>query len=321
MIARELVAVPSFASEVEQGLTSRPKILPSKLFYDAAGSALFEEITELPEYYLTRTELAILQKHAPAVACAVGPDSTIVELGAGTAAKTCTLLRAFANRQIRVNYFPVDISWAALAEARERVSKESPQTHVKPVVADFSDGFGFLRDIPGRKLVLYLGSSIGNFDPDAAIDMLRSVRSELNEGDTLLLGTDLVKDSSILIPAYDDAQNVTAEFNRNILRRINRELGADFDLDAFRHVARWNAKQSRMEMHLESLQPQTVDLRSLNLRVKLANGERIHTENSYKYTLPRVREMLDAAGFSLTKTWFDRKKWFALHLAQVSEGM
>ena len=317
MIARELIAVPSFASEVEQGLTSHPKTLPSKLFYDAAGSALFEKITELPEYYLTRTELAILQKHAPAMARAVGPDSTIVELGAGTAAKTCTLLRAFANRQMRVNYFPVDISWAALAEARERVSKESPQTYVRPVVADFSDGFGCLRDIPGRKLVLYLGSSIGNFEISAAVDMLRSVHNELNSGDTLLLGTDLVKDSAILVPAYDDAQNVTAEFNKNILRRINRELGADFDIDSFRHVARWNAKQSRMEMHLESLQLQTVDLRSLNLRVKLANGERIHTENSYKYTLASVREMLNAARFSLGKTWLDRKKWFALHLAQV----
>jgi L-histidine Nalpha-methyltransferase len=321
MIARDLIGVPSFASEVEQGLTSHPKTLPSKLFYDAHGSALFEKITELPEYYLTRTEFAILRKHAPAMARAVGPDSVIVELGAGTAAKTCTLLGAFGNRQIRVMYFPVDISWAALAEARERVSKESPQTYVRPVVTDFSDGFGFLRDIPGRKLVLYLGSSIGNFDPDAAIDMLCSVRSELNEGDTLLLGTDLVKDSSILVPAYDDAQNVTAEFNKNILRRINRELDADFDIDAFRHVACWNAKQSRMEMHLESLQPQTVDLRSLNLRIKLGNGERIHTENSYKYTLPRVCEMLNAAGFSLSKTWLDRKKWFALHLAKVSKGV
>jgi L-histidine N-alpha-methyltransferase len=317
MIARELISVPSFASDVEQGLTNRPKTLPSKLFYDATGSALFEKITELPEYYLTRTELGILQKNGPAMARTVGPDSTIVELGAGTAAKTCTLLRAFAKRQMRVMYFPVDISWAALAEAKERVSKESPQTSVRPVVADFSGGFGFLRDIPGRKLVLYLGSSIGNFEIPAAIDMLRSIRSELSEGDTLLLGTDLAKDPSILLPAYDDAQGVTAEFNKNILRRINVDLDADFDLDCFRHVARWNAAQSRMEMHLESLQPQTVNLRSINLRVKLANGERIHTENSYKYTLASVREMLKASGFTLEKSWLDPKKWFALHLAKV----
>src|SRR5208283_4853753 len=148
MIARELISVPSFAPEVEQGLTSFPKTLPAKLFYDAAGSALFEKITELPEYYLTRTELGILRKRASAMACAVSSDSTIIELGAGTAAKTCTLLRAFATRQMRVMYFPVDISWAALEEARERVSQESPQTCIRPVVADFSDGFGFLRDIP-----------------------------------------------------------------------------------------------------------------------------------------------------------------------------
>ncbi|MGA9039836.1 MAG: L-histidine N(alpha)-methyltransferase [Terriglobales bacterium] len=317
MIARELIAVPSFASEVEQGLTSFPKTLPSKLFYDAAGSVLFEKITELPEYYLTRTELGILRKHASAMARAVSPDSTIVELGAGTAAKTCTLLRAFAKRQMRVMYFPVDISWDALAEARERVSKESPQTCIRPVVADFSDGFGFLHDIPGRKLVLYLGSSIGNFETSAAIDMLRSVRSELSSGDALLLGTDLVKDPAILVPAYDDAQDVTSEFNKNLLRRFNRELDADFDLASFRHVAKWNAKYSRMEMHLESLEAQIVNLRSLNLHVRFANGERIHTENSYKYTLDNVREMLTIAGFSPGKTWLDRKKWFALHLARV----
>jgi L-histidine N-alpha-methyltransferase len=319
MIARELISLPSFATEVEQGLTSQPKTLPSKLFYDAAGSALFEKITELPEYYLTRTELSILQKHAPAMARAVGRDSTIVELGAGTAAKTCTLLRAFASRQMRVLYFPVDISWAALAEARDRVNQEAPQTSIRPVVADFSGGFGFMRDIPGPKLVLYLGSSIGNFDPDAAIDMLSSVRGELSTGDTLLLGTDLAKDPSILVPAYDDAQNVTAEFNKNILRRINQDLDADFDLDRFRHVARWNAARSRMEMHLESLQPQTVNLRSLSLRVKLGNGERIHTENSYKYTIASVREMLRASGFLLERSWLDRKKWFALHLAMVEK--
>jgi dimethylhistidine N-methyltransferase len=319
MIARELISVPSFATEVEQGLTSQPKTLPSKLFYDAAGSALFEQITQLPEYYLTRTELSILEKHAPAMARAVGRDSTIVELGAGTAAKTCTLLRAFASRQMRVMYFPVDISWAALAEARDRVNQEAPQTSIRPVVADFSGGFGFMRDIPGAKLVLYLGSSIGNFDPDTAIDMLRSVRSELSKGDTLLLGTDLAKDPSILVPAYDDAQNVTARFNKNILQRLNQDLDADFDLDRFRHVARWNAAQSRMEMHLESLQPQTVNLRSLGLAVRLGNGERIHTENSYKYTLASGREMLRAAGFYLEKSWLDRKKWFALHLARVEK--
>jgi uncharacterized SAM-dependent methyltransferase len=185
------------------------------------------------------------------------------------------------------------------------------------VIADFSRGFGFLRDIPGRKLVLYLGSSIGNFDPAAAAEMLGQIREQLSTEDALLLGTDLVKDQSILLPAYSDAQGITEQFNKNILCRLNRELGADFDLSSFRHVTFWNPQQSRMEIYLESLREQAVNLASLSLRVRFATGERIHTENSYKYTLGMVKSMLQPAGLVLTRTWFDRRKWFALHLAQV----
>lgn len=315
--ARELIALPAFAEDVAEGLTNRLKSLPCKLFYDSAGSALFEEITRLPEYYLTRTELSILDHHASDMARVAGSGITVVELGSGTAAKTCTLLRAISRRQIRVSYFPVDISPAALSEARERVEAECPQVSVRPVIADFSQGFSFLRDIPGRKLVLYLGSSIGNFDPEAAVVMLAGIRSELGPGDALLLGTDLVKAESVLVPAYDDAQGITEQFNKNILCRLNRELGADFDLDFFRHVALWNPEQSRMEIYLESLRPQIAHLQLLSLRVKFANGERIHTENSYKYTLTMVRDLLEPAGFILDCTWFDERKWFALHLAQV----
>jgi L-histidine N-alpha-methyltransferase len=317
MIARELIAVPSYAQELEVGLTADPKSLPAKLFYDAAGSALFEKITELPEYYLTRTELGILSDRSADIVDAAGVPVTVVELGAGTAAKTCTLLRALTRRQMRVPYFPVDISSSALAEARERVVAESEQILVRPVVADFSHGFGFLGDIPGKKLVLYLGSSIGNFDPDAAVKMLSEIRSELSPGDALLLGTDMAKDRSILLPAYDDAQGVTQAFNKNILHRLNRELSANFDVHAFHHVAIWNPKQSRMEMHLESLRKQEVGIPMLGLRLKFSKGERIHTENSYKYTMPMVRNMFTDAGFKLTQSWFDRKKWFGLHLASV----
>ncbi len=317
MIAREIIAVPQYAVDVERGLTSSPKTLPTKLFYDARGSELFEAITELPEYYPTRTELEILQEHSAEIARSAGTGLAIVELGAGTAAKTCTLLKAVAARQMRVDYVPVDISRVAVREARDRVRAEVPQSFVRPMVVDFSEGFDFLRSIPGRRLVLYLGSSIGNFDPPAAVEMLESVRNELASGDALLLGTDLVKSPEILVPAYDDAQGVTAEFNKNILSRLNRELGANFDLDAFRHIACWNASASRMEMHLESIQAQTVDLKLIQLAVKFKAGERIHTENSYKYTMPIVNEMLSASGFSLEKTWFDQKQWFALHLARV----
>jgi dimethylhistidine N-methyltransferase len=318
MIARELITLPAYAEEVQDRLSGYPKSLPCKLFYDSRGSALFEEITRLPEYYLTRTELEILRDRAGEMAAAAGAGVTVVELGAGTAAKTCTLLQALSQRQIRVPYFPVDISPAALNEARQRVERQCPRVSVRPVVADFSRGFGFLRDIPGRKLVLYLGSSIGNFDPAAAVELLTQIRHELAPQDALLLGTDLVKDQSILLPAYDDAHGVTEQFNKNILCRLNRELGADFNLDFFRHSVCWNPRESRMEIYLKSLRPQAVEVSLLNLKVKFANGERIHTENSYKYTLAMVKSMLEPAGFTLTRTWFDERKWFALHLARVA---
>jgi len=317
MIAPQVINLPSYAEEVEAGLTGYPKSLPAKLFYDAAGSALFEQITQLPEYYLTRTELGILKDRAGEIAAAVGAGVAVIELGAGTAAKTCTLLQALVKRQMRVPFYPVDISSSALAEARQRVLAEVGRVSVRPVIADFANGFGFLGDVPGRKLVLYLGSSIGNFDPEAATAMLIDIRGELAAGDTLLLGTDMVKKEKILLPAYDDAQGVTATFNKNMLGRLNRELGADFAVGAFRHVARWNARQSRMEMHLESLQMQTVEISLLRLRIRFLPGELMHTENSYKYTMPTVRKMLRSAGFHLVQTWFDRKKWFGLHLASV----
>ncbi|HXZ31064.1 MAG TPA: L-histidine N(alpha)-methyltransferase [Terriglobales bacterium] len=317
MIARELIALPTYAEEVRAGLSKYSKSLPCKLFYDTQGSALFEQITRLPEYYLTRTELEILRENSGEMAQVFGAGITVVELGAGTAAKTCTLLQALSRRQIRVPYFPVDISPAALNEARARVEQQCPQVSVRPVVADFSVGMGFLRDILGRKLILYLGSSIGNFDPVAAVEMLTQIRKQLATGNALLLGTDLVKHQSILLPAYSDVGGVTEQFNKNILCRLNRELGADFDLSWFRHIAHWNPEQSRMEIYLESARSQCVHIRLLDLSVRFARGECIHTENSYKYTLEMIRNMLELAGFSLTRTWFDQRKWFALHLASV----
>ena len=317
MIARELVPLPDYAAEVVHGLSSRPKTLPCKLFYDARGSALFEEITRLPEYYPTRTELEILKNNSREIARATGSPISIIELGAGTATKTGTLLRAFARRQMRVKYFPVDISPAALAEAKKKIREACPGALVRPVVADFSNGFHFLKSIPGRKLVLYLGSSIGNFDWNDATGMLRKVHEQLSPGDALLLGTDMVKSPEILVPAYDDAQGVTSEFDKNILVRLNRELDGDFDLPSFRHIAEWNPTRSRMEIYLESLRPQVVTLRMAGMKVKFDVGERIHTENSYKYTLQMVESMLCVSGFKLERSWFDRREWFGLHLARV----
>jgi len=317
MIARELVSIPSYAEEVTQGLIAHPKSLPCKLFYDGAGSALFEQITCLPEYYLTRTEFEILRERADEMARTLGAEVTVVELGAGSAVKICPLLRSLSQQQVRLRYFPVDISRAALAQAQQQVESDGGRVSVRPVVADFSDGFEFLRSIPGKKLVAYLGSSIGNFDPPTAVAMLHQIRRQLAAEDMLLLGTDLVKRRSMLVAAYDDAEGVTEQFNKNILARLNRELFANFDLDSFRHVAIWNPRLSRMEIYLESLRRQTVDLGLLELRVNLAKGERIHTENSYKYTVETAKCLLERAGYVLTHTWFDHHKWFALHLARV----
>jgi L-histidine Nalpha-methyltransferase len=317
MILHEPVPLPPYIDEVVLGLTSRPKTLPCKLFYDDRGSQLFEEITRLPEYYPTRTELGILQDCAKEIVAAAGTPVSIVELGAGTATKTSALLRAFGRRQLRVKYYPVDISPGALADAKDRIKDECQNVTVLPVVADFSDGFHFLREIPGRKLVLYLGSSIGNFEWNDAIAMLRKVREQLTPGDALLLGTDMVKPAEILVPAYDDAQAVTAQFNKNILVRLNRELDANFDVDSFRHIAEWAPTRSRMEIFLESTRPQKVTLRMPRLSVQFRAGERMHTENSHKYTLAMVERMLCVSGYNLEKTWSDSQKWFGLNLARV----
>ena len=317
MIASQPLVLPAYAEEVARGLTGRRKRLPCKLFYDQAGSALFEEITQLPEYYLTRTELEILEQYSREVIQTAGAPVSVVELGAGTATKTRTLLRAVQKRQLRVKYFPVDISGSALGEAQAGVRQEFPGALIRPMVADFADGFGFLRQITGRKLVLYLGSSIGNFDPGDAVAMLRRVRGQLSPGDALLLGTDMAKAAELLVPAYDDRQGVTAQFNKNILRRINRELGANFDLNWFRHVAEWNPDASRMEIYLESTRSQSVILPVADTVVRFACGERIHTENSYKYRMEMVERILCASAFALDQSWFDERRWFGLHLARV----
>ena len=314
----QVLASP-IAAEVYEGLLKRPKSLPPKLFYDATGSALFERITELPEYYLTRTERLILKAKAGAMIAAAGPDLSLLELGAGTASKTRLLIRAALDRQPKVDFYPIDVSRSALGEAVASLNGDFPGLRVVPVVDDYSRGLGQLSKLPGRKLLLYLGSSIGNFEPMQAGAMLRMMRSTLNPGDALLLGTDMVKPPEILIPAYNDPQGVTEAFNKNMLAHINRELDANFNLDAFTHIAFWNPECSRMEIHLESTRPQVVHLRQLGMRIHLSKGERIHTENSYKFTQPIVDAILDMAGFVREQTWMDEKGWFALHLARVPE--
>jgi dimethylhistidine N-methyltransferase len=308
------------ASAVSEGLTSRPKWLPSWLFYDAEGSRLFDQITELPEYYLTRTERSILAAHAgEIIAQAAGPDALrIVELGAGSADKTRLLLSAAVDRQDTVCYEPVDVSVSALEAARDRIEQEIPGVLVSPRVQDYTHGIHLDAPTPGqRRLVLYIGSSIGNFDPEEAQRLLENVQAALAPGDSLLLGVDLVKERNILLAAYDDAAGVTAAFNRNVLVRLNRELGANFDPEAFAHRAVWNRFRSRIEMHLANLLPQTVQIPALDLRIDFTAGETIHTESSYKYRPGQAEELLTDAGFTPTTTWTDENKWFAVCLARV----
>lgn len=306
-------------SEVRDGLAARPKHLSPWLFYDARGSELFEQITELPEYYVTRTERAILAAHAhEIVQQAAGQDRlAVIELGAGTASKTGLILEAAAAHQATVDYYPIDVSESALVEARRHLELELPAVRVHPRVGDYTDGLGRI-DAPGmRKLVLYIGSSIGNFEPEDATALQTAVRGELAPGDFLLLGADQVKSESVLLAAYDDAQGVTAAFNKNVLRRINDELQATFHLDDFDHEARWNPEKARIEMHLRSRRTHTVRIPGLDLAVSFAEGETIHTENSYKFTDARILAMLKAAGFVLRREWKDEQGWFAVYLAQA----
>ncbi len=313
------------AAAVHAGLTAQSKRLPAWLFYDAAGSGLFDAITELPEYYLTRTERSILAEHAAEIVALAAGESRlrVVELGAGSADKTRLLLKAATELQGPVLYEPVDVSASALEAARQRIEREIADVTVVPRVADFTQGDGSrLRGSPmdgvERRMVLFIGSSIGNFEPHEALQLLRRVRSGLSAADSFLLGVDLVKDEATLLAAYDDAAGVTAAFNRNLLTRLNRELGAEFDREAFAHRAVWNAVESRIEMHLVSRAAQTVRVAALDRMVHFAAGESIHTENSYKYRPNQAEELLAEAGFRTERSWTDERGWFAVWLARVA---
>ena len=301
------------------GLTASPKSLPPWLFYDERGSDLFEQITALPEYYLTRTERTIFTAHAEEIFLALTAPVTIAELGAGTATKTGILLRAGSRLQSGVLYQPIDVSASALAEADATLAT-IPGLRIRPHVANYiTEAYAIAREPDTKILALYIGSSIGNFAPAEAAAILRTLRSHLLPGDALLLGTDLApgphKPVATLLAAYDDAAGVTAAFNKNILTRLNRELDADFVLDNFTHSARWNAAESRMEMHLESLTAQTVHVAGSS--IALAAGETIHTENSYKFTPAALEALLASAGFAATRAFHDPAQTFAVTLAKA----
>jgi dimethylhistidine N-methyltransferase len=313
---------------VNEGLLSSPKALPAWLFYDETGSRLFDRITELPEYYLTRTERDIFAANAAEIiGLAAGSHALqIAELGAGSCDKTRILLQAAVERQDTVLYEPVDVSPAPLEEARERIECEIPGVLVSPRVQDYTRSLSLDTPISGeRRLVLYIGSSIGNFEPAEAHALLADIRSTLNPGDTILIGVDLVKEEALLHAAYNDEAGVTEAFNLNLLHRLNRELGANFRTDRFAHRALWNPQHSRMEMHLESMLRQIVTIPGSNpeskkdrdIQIEFSRGETIHTENSYKYRPGQIESMLQSVGFAPLKTWTDEHGWFAVSLASA----
>jgi L-histidine N-alpha-methyltransferase len=314
------------AAEVRRGLTASPKSLPPHLFYDAAGSRLYERITALPEYYLSRAEHEILEAHADDVVARAadrgGRPLTIVELGAGSATKTEALLRALLRRQNRCEYIPVDVSHDALVDAERRLSARFPDVRVRPLAMTHHEALRVLRHLEPPHLILFIGSSVGNLEDAEASALFRGLRGSLGSSASLLLGTDLRKSPDVLLPAYDDASGVTAAFNKNVLSRINRELGGHFDIDRFRHVAKWNDAESRIEMHLESVAAQEVAIDLLGMCVRFRAGETIHTESSVKYDAPRVERIVDAGGFHVEETYYDRALRVALHWAKatVSEG-
>jgi dimethylhistidine N-methyltransferase len=301
---------PDLARDALRGLSSRPKSLPPAHFYDAAGSRLFEGITRAPEYYITRTELGILRRHADEIVAGPGGPVTLVELGSGSSLKTRVLIEALLARQRGLRYIAIDVSRAALLEAARGLMRDYPDLRVTPCVGDYGAGLAWLRRRRrGRTLALSLGSSIGNLDDEQARSLLRATA---DLGCRVVLGADLRKDRAVLEAAYNDAAGLTARFNLNLLLRINAELGGRFQPGAFRHRAFYEEREGRIEMHLESARKQEVAVEALGRTFRFARGERIHTEDSRKYTLEQLDALAARAGLRVTGRWLDERRWFSV---------
>jgi L-histidine Nalpha-methyltransferase len=305
----------AIAQELTQGLLATSAYTSPKYLYDSLGSRLFEAITELPEYYPTRTEASLFATYAQQMAQAVGPDCTLIDLGAGNCEKAAKLFAAFSPTQ----YVPVDISVEFLRDSVESLQRQFPTLDMLGVGMDFSQSFDLPESVRGeRRVFFYPGSSIGNFTPEEAQTFLHRLRSS-GHAQGLLIGVDMVKPTEVLEPAYDDALGVTAAFNKNLLLHINQLLGANFDLNQWKHIGLFNHALSRIEMHLESTSDQTLRW-NLGSRVHerhFKRGERIHTENSYKYTPQRFTELLQSAGFGQVQHWTDDKAWFSVFYASA----
>jgi len=305
---------PSIAEEALRGLRASPKTLPPKLFYDAAGCELFGRITELPEYYPTRTELALLAGRAHEMVADVPEGASLIEYGASQEAKAVFLFAALAKagRPARA-YVPIDVAEAALLDLQARMRSSHAGLSVYPIAGDFTARLVLPTEVRGlARLGFFPGSTIGNMDVPEAESFLRTARATLSEGSSFLIGVDLRKDPGVLVPAYDDSAGVTAAFNLNLLVRLNREAGADFELSEFRHRAVWNDAESRIEMHLVSLSAQTVRIAGQNIAFDA--GETIHTENSYKHSIDGFVQLATRAGWRAERVWVDGHELFSVHL-------
>ena len=314
VLLRAESAKNDFGSDVRRGLTAARKWLPPKWFYDDLGSALFDTICFLPEYYVMRSEAEVLVAHAEEIVDAFGTHARLVELGSGAARKTRILLDVITGRQRELEYVPVDVDEAMLERTSRDLLSDYENLRITAVRSDFSRPSIALATLPrarGRTVVLFLGSTIGNLDPGEAKEMLRDLRSALRPGDALLLGADLRKDRAILEPAYDDPLGVTAAFNLNLLQRINRELGGQFDLPSFAHRAFYDAELGRIEMHLVSRRAQRVRIDALDLEIAFEAGESIHTESSWKHDERTLAKLAAESGFTVARMWTDARKWFA----------
>lgn len=306
------LADPAFRADVLNGLTARPRAIPARWFYDRRGSELFEDITQLPEYYPTRTETALLERVCPEVAREIGTGGAVVEFGSGSSVKTPILLRALRPAA----YVPIDISGDFLRDSARTIAAQFPVMAVEPVEGDFLKPLKLPAGIGGlARLGFFPGSTIGNMAPVAAVDLLRTMRSSLGEGSALLIGIDRIKDAAVLVPAYDDAAGVTAAFNLNLLERINAELAGTIPVDAFAHVAKWNDERARIEMHLEATRAVAFEVDGRGFA--MAAGETIHTENSHKYGDRDARLLLAAGGWTVTRAWTDDAGLFGLYLAEA----
>jgi L-histidine Nalpha-methyltransferase len=306
--------IKDFQRDVRDGLTAPRKSLPPRWFYDDLGSALFDAICFLPEYYVMRAEADVLTTHREEIVDAFGPNVRMVELGSGAARKTRILLDVLTQRQAEMEYVPVDVDAGMLERIARELHNEYANLRVRPVSSDFTRPSAALAKAgatDARTIVLFLGSTIGNLDPQAAVAMLRDLRTALRPGDAFVLGVDLRKSRDILEPAYDDPLGVTAAFNLNLLVRINRELGGHFALDAFRHRAFYDEVHGRIEMHLVSTHAQRVRIDALDLEIAFDEDETIHTESSYKHDDATLKALAEGSGFSIEKRWTDSRGWFA----------